>query len=90
MGSGDLVTALQNHQQGNTKSSSNHLMAFDLFEACLALREFFAMRENILTLERQTLEMKPMYRDWFSNILGTWIYIVSEKVRFGSVLSSSA
>lgn len=92
VGSSDLVTALQNHQQqqGGTKSSSNHLMAFDLFEACLALREFFALRENILTLERQTLEMKPMYRDWFSNILGTWIYIVSEKVSIFPLLSSSA
>ena len=45
-----------------SKSSNKHMLAFYLFEVCLGLKEFFAMREEMLPLERKTLEMRPHFQ----------------------------
>ena len=93
-----------------TKSSSQHMLAFYLFEVpawirlffltgnwrydwlvtlssnlnfhqvCLALKDFYQLREDMLPLERKSLEMRPHFQDWFAPVFHTWIGVVAERV----------
>ncbi|TRY68734.1 hypothetical protein TCAL_10740 [Tigriopus californicus] len=64
-----------------TKSNSGHLLGYYLFEICLALKDFYDLREPLLPpQDRSALIMKPSFRDWFVTVLHVWLKIVLEKL----------
>lgn len=64
-----------------TKSNSGHLLGYYLFEICLALKDFYDLRELLLPpQDRTALLMRPSFRDWFVTVLHVWLKIVLEKV----------
>ena len=53
--------------------------AFNLFEVCLALREFRKHRVQLLPLERKAI-MFNSFHDWFAQPFAAWMDIVAHQV----------
>ncbi len=93
----------QQHDQGQslfvqqaTKSSSNHLLALFLFEVCVSLSDFFALRDNLSAVERShahsnqghtplsspmhSLARPPKYHDWCLPAAEAWVSVVDLKM----------
>jgi hypothetical protein len=63
------------------------LQAFNLFEVCLALREFRKHRLQLLPLERKSILFNS-FHDWFAQPFAAWLTVVAQQVPFSFHLSN--
>ncbi len=78
---GLLSTYLFDAHSSRFQSGSQRLLAFYLFETCLALKEFRDLARDLSDQERRALELKDRIQDWYVPVLTAWVGVVRDKVK---------